>query len=324
MIFALLGIIFVLCLILIKSSDEVVLAVHRLSKNSTSVAFVISALFLAIATSLPEMFVAITAGLGEVSSLSLGNIMGANIANITLVAGVAALMVGSVDVHQKFVKKEILIAGIAGVLPFLLMFIDGKLGRVDGIILISAYLLYALSFFKERFLHISQNLRESHFFYKLFRKIKHTDSHRGKEILRLILGIVGLLISSNMLVSMAKTLAVIVGIPVFLVGLIIVSIGTTLPELVFSVRSLRSGEPTMFLGNLLGSIIVNSTLLTGIAVILAPINSFLISEYIIAFTVFVIVFSLFWVFTKTGRRFERKEAAILLSIYIVFVVLLFL
>ncbi len=317
-------ILFVLCFALIKSADQVVLAVHRLSKNSTSVAFIISALFLAIATSLPELFVGITSGLSGISSLSFGNVVGANIANISLVAGIAAFITGGVNIHQKFVQREILIAGVAGILPFILVFIDGNLNRVDGLILIFAYLAYALSFFKERFLHIAENLREPDFFYKLFRRLNHIDVNRSKEIGRLFLGIMALLFSANILVSVAKTLAGSIGIPVFLVGLIIVSIGTTLPELVFSIRSLREGEPTMFLGNLLGSIIINSTLITGIAIVLSPIQNFIFSEYLVAFSAFIIVFFLFWLFTKSKFRLDKREALILLGLYIVFVVVEFI
>lgn len=323
MILFLLGIIFILCLVLIKSSDEVVLAVHRLSKNSTAVSFTISAIFLAMATSLPEMFVSITSGISKTSSLSLGNVIGANIANITLVAGVATILIGSVDVHQKFVKKEVLIAGIFGILPFALLFIDGSLQKSDGLILILAYILYSLSFFKERFMHISQNLKESHFFYKTFRKIKHVDSKKAKEILRLIMGVLILLTSSNALVSVSKILATNIGIPIFIIGLFVVSIGTTLPELAFSIRSLRSGEPVMFLGNLLGSIIVNSTLITGIAIFLSPISGFMVGSYLTAFIVFLVVFILFWLFTRSKMIFERWEALILVFVYLIFAILEF-
>lgn len=318
------ALLFVLCFALIKSADQVVLAVHRLSKNSTSVAFIISALFLAIATSLPELFVGITSGLSGISSLSFGNVVGANIANITLVAGIAAFVAGGVNIHQKFVRNEILIAGIAGILPFILVFIDGELGRVDGLILIFAYLAYALSFFKERFFHIAENLKEPDFFYKLFRKLNHVDVNKSKEIGRLFLGIIALLFSANILVSVAKSLAASIGIPIFLVGLIIVSIGTTLPELVFSMRSLKEGEPTMFLGNLLGSIIINSTLITGVAVMLSPIKNFIFNEYLVAFTAFVVVFFLFWLFTRSKFRLDKREALILLALYITFAAIEFI
>ncbi len=316
MIIILLITVFVLSFFLIKSADQVVVAVHRLSKNSTSGAFVISALFLAIATSLPELFVAITSGISGVSSLSLGNVIGANIANLTLVVGLSIIIVGSVDIHQKFIKKEIYLAGVAAVLPFILAFIGGGLSRVDGLILIFAYGVYALSFFLKK-------QKESDFSYKLFRKIHHVEHIKSKEIARLLFGIIALLVSANLLVFIARLLADKIGIPVFLVGLILVSIGTTLPELAFSIDALKNKEPAMFLGNLLGSIIVNSTLILGIAVTLSPINNFIVNKYLVAALAFIFIYLVFWGFTRTKFRLDRREAIILFLIYIVFAILEF-
>lgn len=313
-----------LSFVLIKSADQVIIAVHRLSKNSKSIAFLISAIFLAIATSLPELFVGINSGLDGLSSLSFGNIIGANIANITLVAGFATLIVGKVEIHQKFVNKEVFIAILAGVLPFVLVFIDGNLSRIDGIILICAYLLYVFSFFKERLAHITEDLRDENFFHKLFRGVSHIDGKKSKEVLRLILGVVFLLISSNMLVEVAEELSISIGISVFIVGLIILSIGTTLPELAFSINALKENEPTMFYGNLLGSIIVNSTLIIGIAATISPINNFILSKYTIALIVFTITYILFALFTLSKKRLDRWEGGVLVLIYLVFLVLEFI
>jgi len=315
---------FFLCFILIKSADQVVVAVHRLSTNSTSVAFLISALFLAIATSLPELFVGITSGLSNISSLSFGNVAGANIANITLVGGVAAFLAGKVKINPALVSREIMIAGIAGVLPFILIFIDNGLNRVDGLILILCYVAYSLSFFKDRFAHIVSSLKEPGFFYKFFRKLNHIDADKSKETLRLIAGVIVLLFSSNILVSLAKNLAGEIGVPVFLIGLVILSVGTTLPELVFSIRSLKDGEATIFLGNLLGSIIINSTLIIGIAAFLSPIETFPVKDYLYAFVTFILIFSIFWMFLKSKLSLSRKEGFVLILIYITFVVLEFI
>jgi cation:H+ antiporter len=313
-----------LSFILIKAADQIVIAVHRLSKNSSSVAFIISALFLALATSLPELFVAITSGLDEVPSLSVGNVIGANIANLGLVVGLATFFAGKIVMHQRFVKKEITIAFIAGLLPLFLLIIDGELDRVDGLIMIIAYLAYALSFFRQKFAQISEEVKESHFNYKTFTILSYIDSKKSKEIARFFIGIILMLFASNYIVEIATQLAVSFNIPLFLVGLVLVSIGTTLPELAFSIRSIKDGQPTMFLGNILGSIITNSTLVIGVAVFLSPLTQVVVSKYLIAGGTFILTYGLFWYFIRSKLTLEKWEGFVLLLIYAIFVFIEFM
>lgn len=314
--------IFILSFVLIKSVDQVVIAVRRLSKNSSSIAFIISALFLAVATSLPEFFVAVSSALEGTPALSLGNVLGANIANLSLVAGLAAFVVGKVNVHGNFIKKEVAVAAIAGFLPLVLVS-DRNLSRSDGLILLASYGAYASSFFKQRFLEIAESHRKEGFVHRFFRKIAHIDADKTKEAGRLFVGIALLLLSSNLLVKVAKLLAETANIPVFLVGLILLSIGTTLPELAFSIRSLEDREPTMFFGNLLGSLIANSTLIVGIAATITPIKVAAVDEYFIASFAFLFIFLAFWYFIKSKLALERWEAGVLLLVYIIFVVVEF-
>lgn len=313
-----------LSLVLLKAADWVVIAVHRLSKNSSSVAFVISALFLALATSLPEFFLGITAGIDNVSDLSVGNVIGANIANIGLVASLATLIAGSVSIHQKFVKKELLLALLFGLFPMVLLFVDGSLGKLDGIVLIGAYLVYAFSFFRERLVSVSAEIKEGKFAYRYFRVLKHLDFKLEKEVFRLLGGVILMLISSNYIVGIATQLAAKFNVPVFLVGLVLLSLGTTLPELASSIRSIKDKEPTIFLGNILGSIIVNSSLIVGIAVVISPMHSAFVPKYFIAATAFVLIYIIFWIFVRGKLAFGKREAVILLAMYFGFIVFEFL
>ncbi|KKT67429.1 MAG: Na+/Ca+ antiporter, CaCA family [Candidatus Woesebacteria bacterium GW2011_GWC2_45_9] len=324
MVLGLIVAIYVLSFVLIKSADQVVIALRHLTKSSgPKGAFIISALLLALATSFPELFVAITSALEGSPSLSLGNVLGANIANISLVVGAAGLLMGRVNVHGEFLKRDVWIALVAGVLPIVLVF-DGELSRVDGLILLSLYGAYASSFFKNRFLEIGNEIREGTFINRFFRRVNNIDGNKTKEAARLFLGIAVLLVSANLIVNTAQTLAVAANIPVFLIGLILLSIGTTLPELGFSIKSLQNKEPTMFFGNLLGSIIANSTLVIGVAAAIYPIRVAAIEEYLIAAITFVVVFLLFWLFIRSKLKLERWEAGVLLTIYVVFVVVEFL
>ncbi len=143
------------------------------------------------------------------------------------------------------------------------------------------------------------------------------------DIGKLFLGITLLLLSGEAIVRIANLVALNINIPIFLVGLIILSLGTTLPELAFSIRSLTDHHPTMFFGNLLGSVIANSTLIVGIVAVISPIHVVVFDNYLVAFMAFVVSFLVFWFFTRTKHRLERWEALILLLIYIAYVVVEF-
>ena len=285
--------------------------------------FILSALLISVATSFPELSVGISSGLEGTPSLSLGNIMGANIANISLIAGLSAWVAGRVGVHGDFLKRDVAFALIAGMLP-LIFVLDGELGRSDGLILLIAYAAYASSFFKHRFLQIAEEHKKGSYIQRFLRRFTHVSTDKTKEAGRLFLAICALLIAANIIVRIARVLAESAGIPVFLIGLILVSIGTTLPELAFSFRALDDKEPTMFFGNILGSIIANSTLIIGITAILSPIKVFDAKEYITAAVAFVLIFLTFWFFIKSKLKLERWEAGFLLLLYLIFVVVEFL
>jgi len=311
---------FVFVLILIKSADIVVVSLRRLSMQTHTKTFVLSAILLAMATSFPELFVGITSALEQAPHLSFGNVLGANIANISLVVGISALIAGRVNVIGELVKKEVAVALVAGIIPLILVF-DGVLSRVDGLILLAIYGAYATSFFKERFLQIAHQHRKEGYIHRFLRNftLPQININKARELGKLFIGIALLIFSADVIVKIAKEIAVISNFPIFLVGLILISVGTTLPELAFSIRSLEDKEPTMFFGNILGSIIANSTLILGVTATIYPIEIVAYREVLIAGIAFVLTFSLFWFFIKSKLRLDRWEAGVLLLLYIIFV-----
>jgi len=313
---------FVLTFVLIKVSDHVVIAVRRLSRATHISAFVLSVIILSIGTTLPELFVSTTSALNGLSSLSLGVILGSNIANIALVTGIAALTMGSIRVDSNFVKREIWMALAAGALPILLI-VDGRLSRVDGLILLAIYAAYTTSFLKIKFREIIESNKKENFVYRFWRRLNHIESTRTKEYGRLFIGIAILLFCADLIVKTAISLASLVGVPVFLIGIVFVAIGTSLPELAFALRAVKDKEPTMFFGNLLGSTIINSTLIVGLAAVISPIQVVAFNEYLVSGIFFVAAFLVFWYFIKSKLRLERWEAAILLGLYLFFVLLEF-
>ena len=311
---------FVFVLILIKSADIVVVSLRRLSMQTHTKTFVLSAILLAMATSFPELFVGITSALEQAPHLSFGNVLGANIANISLVVGISALIAGRVNVVGEIVKKEVAIALVAGIIPLVLVF-DGVLSRVDGLILLAVYGAYATSFFKERFLQIAHQHRKEGYIHRFLRNftLPQININKARELGKLFIGIALLIFSADVIVKIAKEIAVISNFPIFLVGLILISVGTTLPELAFSIRSLEDKEPTMFFGNILGSIIANSTLILGVAATIYPITVTSLKEPMFAGIAFVLIYLVFWFFIRSKLRLERWEAGVLILLYIIFV-----
>ena len=304
--------------VLIKSADLTIVAIRRLSRQTGTKAFTISALILALATSFPELFVGLTAALEQAPSISLGDVTGSNIANIALVGGLASLCVGTVRIRSEYLKRDVGVALVAGSLPLFLL-IDGRLSRVDGLILLTTYFAYATSFFRKRYVEIGKEQTEEGFFYRFLRKFNHVNSAKKKEFGRLFVGIALLLFAADWIVRIAVFLATLAKIPEFVIGLVVVAIGTSLPEFAFSFRSLEDHEPSMFFGNLLGSTIANSTLVIGLVALIHPIQLVAVDKYFFAAVVFIVAFLVFWYFIRTKHRLDRWEAAILLGIYIVFV-----
>ncbi|MFC1649456.1 sodium:calcium antiporter [Patescibacteria group bacterium] len=310
--------ILILSFVLIKSADNVIMAIKRLSHNSRKGVFAISAVILAIGTSLPEMFVGVTSALEGAPALSLGDVTGSNIANISLVAGFAALLAGRVRVQRGFLRRDVVSALVAGVLPIILM-LDGSISRTEGLLLLVIYLGYASSFFRGRYGEIAKEHKRQNGVYKLVRRLNHIDSRRRKEIMRFVGGLVVMLLSAFAIVKIAVALGTLMGVPSFLIGLLVIAVGTSLPEFAFSLRSIEDHEPTMFFGNLLGSTIANSTLVIGVVALIHPITVVSTDKYFTAAAAFVIIFLTFWAFIRSKHRLDRWEAAILVILYFLFV-----
>lgn len=308
--------------VLIKSAEWIIVSLRRIAKRSKVGVFAISAIILAVGTSLPELFVGITSAIEGVPNISLGVVLGSNIANTALITGLVALILGKINVHGEYLKRDVFMALVAGLLPLALM-ADGILGRVDGLVLLFVYASYTASFFKDKFVEITNEHSQESFFYKFLRQMNHIDFDITKEYGKLFISLALMLFSSQQIIGASEKLAVSIGIPIFVVGLIILAIGTSLPELVFSLRSVKGGEPKMFFGNLLGSTIANSTLIVGLTAVISPITITSFGDYRNAVIAFVIIFLSFWFFIRSKHRLDRLEGLILVVMYLIFVTIEF-
>lgn len=305
--------------LLIRMTDVIVEGIGTLSRSTRMAKYGLGAFLLALSTSLPELFVGLTSAWKGVPSLSLGNVIGSNIANISIVVGGATLISGSVAVVGEYLKRDFLFAFLVGSLPLLLL-MDGKLSRLDGMGLLVVYGYYVFSIFHER--HVKAvSADQAGMSGRLLRRLKLLNSSSSRvSLFRILFGVLVVLFSAEMIVRSAVELAANLHIPALLVGLIVISIGTTLPELALEIRAISKKEVALVFGNLLGSTVANSTLIIGLTAVISPIEVVAVNSYLIATVSYMILFWMFWFFTKTKRRLDRWEGAVMILAYILFVV----
>lgn len=305
------------CFVLIKASDIVMAALRKLILTTKVGAYGISAFLLALSTSLPELLVGISSALQGKSELSLGNVLGANIANLSLVLGGAAMVSGVLRSTDQFLKKEVFYVFFIGSLPLLLL-VDGNLSRLEGMFLLAVYFIYQNITLRGRKEKASDfTVPEEIWWRRMLVRLTSPQVERGMGML--FVGVALLILAANMMVRLAVNMADMIGIPVLLIGLFIISVGTTLPELTFEIMAIRKREVAMAFGNILGSVVTNSTLVLGTAVMLQPISlNNGLQAYLVATLGFVGIFFMFWYFVWTKHRLERWEGAALFTAYVVF------
>ena len=309
--------IFAFSLLLLKSTGWVVSSLTYFSRLTGLGKFALTGLIMSLATSLPELSIAIASAVEGKPNLVLGNVIGANILNLSLVVGLASLVAGSVQAHGRFLRRDAFYAFLAGALPILLL-IDGRLGRGDGLVLMAVYLLYNSTILREQRRPASVSDAAGDGF---FRRIFHRLSNRTTDtkIWWFVLGAVGMIIAAAGIVRAASSLAAGLNLPILLIGLFLVSLGTTLPELAFEIRALRAGESAMALGNMIGSIVANATLILGLSAVIRPIIlGGGARVYLTATIAYALVFLAFYLFVRTKRRLDRWEGAVLVGLYILF------
>jgi len=310
--------------ILIKATDLLVIALRHLAVKSHISLFTITAVLMALATSFPELSLGLTAALEGTPNLSLGNVVGANIADLAFVVGVATLFSGSMGVHGEFLNRDIYLGFAAGLAPLFLL-LDGNLSRVDGLILLAVYGAYASYLFRTSYHEVAQKIQQPEEAV-LWRKLKGyipQVTGSGRDWGRFFAGLALLLFSADMIVKQGQALAAAAGIPVFVVGLILLSLSTTLPELAFSFRAIKDRAISMFFGNILGSIIANGTLVIGLVAVISPIQVVALNEYLLATITFILIYFLTWTFIRSKHRLDQWEAALLVLLYLVFAYLEF-
>ena len=292
-------------IVLIVSGTYLVKSLTKISIFLNLTGFAVSFIIMAFATSIPELFVGINAALAKNTALALGNVIGANIANLTLVIGIPIILAKGIKLESRKIYKDTLYMALISILPLILILIGKQLSRIDAIILIAVFLFYNWRIYKQ----------QKEFSKKINGKIKHYEVVLYSFLFIFCLAL--LFISADNLVQYASTLSLNLGFPPILIGLFFVAIGTTLPELIFGTRAAMMKQPQLAIGNIIGSVITNSTLVLAVTALIYPVTANL-TLFFISVAFLILVTFLFATFADSGNEFSWKEGTALILLYVFF------
>lgn len=271
-------------------------------------------LVIGIGTSAPEIVVSVLSALNGSSGLALGNAYGSNITNITLVLGATAL-ISPLFIKKSLVKGDFLILiGVTALAIFQLL--DGQVSRLDGVILLGALAVFLV-------------------FQIYMAKLNKSDNDElpnmagfkmNTALAKLIGGLAVLVLSSRLVVWGAVEIAKIAGLSELIIGLTIVAVGTSLPELVSSIIAARKGEDEMALGNVIGSNIFNTLAVVGVPAVIAQMavaKEVVSRDMVVMAGVTLLLFVLCVFAVRGGQKLGRGVGGVLLSIFMAYTAWLF-
>ncbi|MBD3203428.1 hypothetical protein GF327_03980 [Candidatus Woesearchaeota archaeon] len=245
-------------IIIMKSASYIIKAVSHYAKETGVSDYLIGFLVVSIGTSLPELTTSFMASFSGDNQIILGDIIGANIIDVTIVLGITSIIGKKLTVHGKIIDKTIFTILTLSLLPFIFGF-NGVISRIEGLLLIISFLIYILILLK----------KEGHFG-QIKKQIYWKDI--WQDIVIVSGCVIALLLSTKWLIISAQNLSSILNIPPYFVGLILMAAGTTIPELTVNISSILSGSSGIAFGDILGSVVCNSSLVLGVGALINPIT----------------------------------------------------
>ena len=307
--------------VLVKGADYLVDGSSDFARFMKISPVIVGLTIVAFGTSLPEFIVSLFSALSGQADISIGNIIGSNIANITLILGVSAIIAKKINLKSKTLIYEFPFLMFSGFLLLILandFFIFGKntlsLGRMDGAILITAFLLFMYYIFKT----IKSDKKV------IKKEFKEEYKHKNplwKNISYMVGGIVALVIGGKLFTTYAGQLSALAGLSQSFIGLTIAALGTSLPELAASGVAAWKGHGDIAIGNVVGSNIFNVLLVLGATTLIKPIE---VNASVLSVDAVIMIFVslLFLVFATKDLDINRKEGITLLSIYVLYIAFL--
>ncbi len=276
-------------------------------------ALVVGLTVVSFGTSAPELIVSVQATLDGFGGISIGNVIGSNIANIGLILGLSALIF-PLKAHMQLIRIDTPFMILVSLL-FIVFFLDQTIGRIEGMVFVLIIAVYSVyNIIKSKKENQAQVIKEYD------ESVPKISRHWALDGLFIILGLAGLVFGSDLLVKNAVELARGLGMSEAVIGLTIVALGTSTPELATSIVAAVKKQPDIAIGNVVGSNIFNILGILGVASLIKPIATPDINY--IDSIVMIVMSLLLLPFIKTGFTLRRWEGGLLLGIYIGYMVYL--
>jgi cation:H+ antiporter len=300
--------------LLVWSADKFVDGAAATAKHLGMPSLLIGILIVGFGTSAPEMVVSAMAAMDGNPALALGNGIGSNIVNIALILGVTAV-VAPIAVHSKIVRKELPLLIVIVLLSGVFLY-DGSLTLLEGVLLLVGFFSLigwsVYSAFQGRGDALEEEMEE---------ELSHAMSLKA-GVLWLIAGLVLLVVSSRILVYGAVGIAHEFGVSDLIIGLTIVALGTSLPELAASVMAAKKGEHDIAIGNVVGSNMFNILAVIGIAAVIHPMGgvdaAVMERDWLVMLGLTLALFAMAYGFKGREGRINRVEGTILLACYVAY------
>jgi len=297
--------------ILVWSADRFVDGASATAKHAGMPPLLIGMVIIGFGTSAPEMVVSAFAALQGNPGLALGNAYGSNITNIALILGVTALL-SPITVQSQILRKELpLLAVITLLAGYQLL--DGAISRMDAWVLLGVFFLLMGTAIAHGLRHSYDSLEDD-----VEEKLDIADMPLPKALMWLVIGLILLVASSRLLVWGAVSIAQGLGVSDLIIGLTVVAVGTSLPELASSIAAVRKREHDLALGNVLGSNLFNTLAVVGIAGAIHPMQvqpEVLYRDWMVMAALTIALFVLSYGF-RGASRLNRPEGGFLLACYI--------
>jgi cation:H+ antiporter len=314
--------------VLAWGADAFVLGAARLAVRFGLSPVVIGAVVVGFGTGAPELLVSCSAAADGRLDIAAGNVVGSNLANLTLVLGVAGL-IARPETVPRVVRREAPLS--LATVALLALLLQNGLTRAEGAVLLVALVAAVALILRstERKAEQAVPVGEEAAVEEYLEELEEFVEERGedelsdvaaasqtRDVLRTAAGLVATLVGAQLLVGGATGIASGLGLSGGFVGLTLVAIGTSMPELVTAIQSARRGETALLAGNVLGSNVFNSTAVAGAAAIIGPGHLTDAGLTVVAATSMVCIAVLAWLFLGLGGKLRRWEAAVLLAVYV--------
>ena len=304
-------------ILLVWSANRFVSGAAAVALHLGMPALLIGMLVIGFGTSAPEMVISAVAALQDTPAIALGNAYGSNISNIALILGVTAVL-SPIAVQSQVLRKELpLLAGITAIAA--LQLIDGQISRNDAFVLLGVFAVIMVW-------SIREGLRGKNdpFGQGMERELSHSQTSFAVSMFWLIVGLVVLVLSSRLLVWGAVEIARNYGVSDLVIGLTIVAIGTSLPELASSIIAVRKQEHDLALGAILGSNLLNTLVVVGIAGVIAPmtVEPEVLSRDMLTMAGLTVALFFMGIGIRGPGRINRSEGGVLLAAYAAYTVYL--